>query len=364
MSRVACIDLFCGAGGLTHGLIQAGIPVVAGIDVDSACRYPFEANNNARFISKDIKNVKPADLKKLYGDAEIRILAGCAPCQPFSAYSQRYDTLTSPRWPLLYQFARLIKSVRPDVVTMENVPLVEKHAVFDDFVSTLRRLGYNVWQGVVDCTQYGLPQTRRRMVILASVIGPIEPIAPTHEKPQTVKDAIGKLPAIEAGSAHKNDAFHMSSRLSDLNLERIRASRPGGTWRDWPKRLVAECHRKETGRTYPGVYGRMTWDDPSPTITTQFYGFGNGRFGHPEQDRGISLREGAILQGFPKDYAFVPEGGPTHFKVLGRMIGNAVPVVLGEAIGQSIAAHLGIEAGREDREKGGVADVARKPLVA
>ena len=364
MSRVACIDLFCGAGGLTHGLIQAGIPVVAGIDVDAACRYPFETNNSSRFIAKDIKNVKPADLKKLYGDAEIRILAGCAPCQPFSAYSQRYDTLTSPRWPLLYQFARLIQSVRPDVVTMENVPLVEKHAVFDDFVATLRRLGYKVWQDVVDCTQYGLPQTRRRMVILASLIGPIELIAPTHEKPRTVKDAIGKLPAIEAGSAHKNDAFHMSSRLSDLNLERIRASRPGGTWRDWPKRLVAECHRKETGRTYPGVYGRMTWDDPAPTITTQFYGFGNGRFGHPEQDRGISLREGAILQGFPKDYAFVPEGSPTHFKVLGRMIGNAVPVVLGEAIGQSISAHLGIEADRERQKQGGIADVARKPLVA
>ncbi|MFT5555962.1 MAG: DNA (cytosine-5-)-methyltransferase [Bradyrhizobium sp. PARBB1] len=364
MSRVACIDLFCGAGGLTHGLIQAGIPVVAGIDVDAACRYPFETNNSARFIAKDIKNVKPADLKKLYGDAEIRILAGCAPCQPFSTYSQRYDTLTSPRWPLLYQFARLIKSVRPDVVTMENVPLVERHAVFDDFVATLRRLGYSVWQGVVDCTQYGLPQTRRRMVILASAIGPIELIAPTHEKPRTVKDAIGKLPVIEAGSAHKSDAFHMSSRLSDLNLERIRASRPGGTWRDWPKRLVADCHRKETGRTYPGVYGRMTWSDPAPTITTQFYGFGNGRFGHPEQDRGISLREGAILQGFPKDYAFVPEGGPTHFKVLGRMIGNAVPVVLGEAIGQSISAHLGIEADREGQKQGGIADVARKPLVA
>ena len=364
MSRVACIDLFCGAGGLTHGLIQAGIPVVAGIDVDAACRYPFETNNSSRFIAKDIKNVKPADLKKLYGDAEIRILAGCAPCQPFSTYSQRYDTLTSPRWPLLYQFARLIKSVRPDVVTMENVPLVEKHAVFDDFVATLRRLGYNVWQGVADCTQYGLPQTRRRMVILASLIGPIELIAPTHEKPRTVKHAIGKLPAIEAGSVHKSDAFHMSSRLSDLNLERIRASHPGGTWRDWPKRLVAECHRKETGRTYPGVYGRMTWDDPAPTITTQFYGFGNGRFGHPEQDRGISLREGAILQGFPKDYAFVSEGSPTHFKVLGRMIGNAVPVVLGEAIGQSISAHLGIKADRDGQKQGGIADVARKPLVA
>lgn len=364
MSDVACIDLFCGAGGLTHGLIRAGVPVVAGIDVDTACRYPFEANNGARFLAKDIKNVKPSDLNKLYGDAKIRILAGCAPCQPFSAYSQRYDTLTSPRWPLLYQFARLVKSVRPDIVTMENVPLVEKHAVFDDFVATLQRQGYKVWKSVVDCTQYGLPQTRRRMVILASLIGSIELISPTHKKPRTVKDAIGKLPAIGAGRVHDDDAFHVSSRLSDLNLERIRASHPGGTWRDWPERLVAECHRRETGRTYPGVYGRMTWEDPSPTITTQFYGFGNGRFGHPEQDRAISLREGAILQGFPKKYAFVTDDGPTHFKALGRMIGNAVPVALGEAIGQSIVTHLGVGAQTDQAKKGGTADVARKPLVA
>lgn len=141
MSEIACIDLFCGAGGLTHGLINAGVPVVAGIDVDTACRYPFETNNSARFLIKDIKSVRPSDLNKLYGDARVRILAGCAPCQPFSTYSQRYDTLTSPRWPLLYQFARLVKSVRPDIVTMENVPLVEKHAVFDDFVATLELQG-------------------------------------------------------------------------------------------------------------------------------------------------------------------------------------------------------------------------------
>ena len=364
MSEVACVDLFCGAGGLTHGLLRSGINVVAGIDVDTACRFPFEANNGARFLAKDINSVKHADLKKLYGDARIRILAGCAPCQPFSAYSQRYDTLTSPRWPLLYQFARLVKSVRPDIVTMENVPLVEKHAVFDDFVATLKRLGYRVWQSVVDCTQYGLPQSRRRMVILASLIGPIDLISPTQKKPRSVKDAIGKQPAIGAGAAHPDDAFHVTSRLSDLNLERIQASRPGGTWRDWPEHLVAECHRRETGRTYPGVYGRMTWDDPSPTITTQFYGFGNGRFGHPEQDRAISLREGAILQGFPKKYAFVPDDGPIHFKALGRMIGNAVPVALGEAIGKSIATHLGAESLADRTEDGGTADVARKPLVA
>lgn len=357
-SDIACIDLFCGAGGLTHGLIKAGIPVVAGVDIDEACRYPFETNNKSHFIAEDIKNVKPVQLKWLYGDAGIRILAGCAPCQPFSSYSQRYDMLTSQQWPLLYQFARLIKAVLPDIVIMENVPLVKKHVVFNDFVANLRRLGYNVWQNVVDCTKYGLPQTRKRMVILASAIGPIELIAPTHEKPRTVKDAIGKLPAIEAGSVHKNDAFHMAAKLSDLNLERIRASRPGGTWRDWPKRLVLECHRKETGRTYSGVYGRMAWDDPSPTITTQFYGFGNGRFGHPEQDRGISLREGAILQGFPKDYAFVPEGSPTHFNVLGRMIGNAVPVVLGNVIGKSIFAHLNMFGNRKRGNREGVADAS------
>lgn len=364
MKDVACIDLFCGAGGLTHGLLRTGIRVVAGIDVDTACRYPFETNNGARFLTKDISSVKPSDLNKLYGNAKIRILAGCAPCQPFSTYSQRYDTLTSPRWPLLYQFGRLVKSTRPDIVTMENVPLVEKHAVFDDFVATLQRHGYKVWKNVVDCTQYGLPQTRRRMVLLASLIGPIELISPTHKKPRTVKDAIGKLPAIRAGSVNNDDAFHISSRLSDLNMERIRASRPGGTWRDWPRRLVAECHQRETGRTYPGVYGRMTWEDPSPTITTQFYGFGNGRFGHPEQNRAISLREGAILQGFPKKYAFVADDGPTHFKALGRMIGNAVPVALGEAIGQSIVTHLGVEAQTNQAKKGGAADVARKPLVA
>lgn len=364
MSKAACIDLFCGAGGLTHGLIQAGLPVVAGIDVDMACRYPFEINNRARFVAKDIKDVKPSELNELYGDAEIRILAGCAPCQPFSTYSQRYAASASPRWPLLYQFAQLIKSVQPDVVTMENVPQIERHPVFGTFVATLRRLGYKVWHDVVDCTRYGLPQTRRRIVILASRIGPIELIAPTHERPRTVRDAIGNLPPIEAGNAHKVDALHVSSRLSDLNLKRIRASRPGGTWRDWPKRLVAECHRKDTGGTYPSVYGRMTWNDPAPTITTQFYGFGNGRFGHPEQDRGISLREGAILQGFPKGYAFAPEGALIQFKVLGRMIGNAVPVILGEAIGRSISAHLDIESEWADQRKGGVPDAARKPLVA
>jgi DNA (cytosine-5)-methyltransferase 1 len=365
MADVACVDLFCGAGGLTHGLISEGVKVVAGIDLDEACRHPFEANNAARFINEDVGRIAPKLLNELFGDAEVRVLAGCAPCQPFSTYAQRYDVVGNPLWGLLYQFGRLIKATRPDLVAMENVPSVAKHAVFNDFVETLQKMGYQVHQGVADCSLYGLPQNRRRMVLLASRLGPIELVAPRHDSPTTVRAAIGNLAPIANGETHPKDPLHAASKLSDLNLERIRASRPGGTWRDWPKHLVADCHRRETGHTYPGVYGRMVWDEPAPTLTTQFYGFGNGRFGHPEQDRAISLREGAILQGFPKSYSFIPAGAPIHFKSLGRMIGNAVPVPLGEVIGRSIAAHLGINADKATRkQKGDVADDARKSFVA
>jgi DNA (cytosine-5)-methyltransferase 1 len=246
---------------------------------------------------------------------------------------------------------------------MENVPSVAKHSVFDDFVEALQRMGYNVHQSVVDCSLYGLPQSRRRMVLLASRLGPIELIEPSRKKLATVRKAIGKLPRITHGGADAKDPLHTASRLSDLNLQRIRASRPGGTWRDWPDHLIAECHRRETGHSYPGVYGRMVWDEPAPTLTTQFYGFGSGRFGHPEQDRAISLREGAILQGFPKSYSFVPKGEPVHLKVLGRMIGNAVPVTLGKVIGESIVAHLGSTA-ENLKKKGAAADDTRKSLVA
>jgi DNA (cytosine-5)-methyltransferase 1 len=159
-----------------------------------------------------------------------------------------------------------------------------------------------------------------------------------YSNAQTVWDAIGDLPALEAGGIDPNDPLHCCSALSPLNLARMRTSKPGGTWRGWPENLVAECHRKQTGQTYPSVYRRMVWDEPAPTITTQFYGFGNGRFGHPEQDRAISLCEGAVFQTFPRDYQFASPGEPTRFKNIGRMIGNAVPVVLGQVVGASVHA--------------------------
>lgn len=338
---VVCVDLFCGAGGLTHGLVEAGVRVVAGVDFDDACEHPYTANHEGiAFHKRDVAKLAASDVEKWFGDASIRVLAGCAPCQPFSSYSQRYETVGTERWRLLNHFGRLVKEVNPDIVTTENVPTVTRHAVFDRFVATLERQGYEVWYDVIDCAEYGLPQRRRRTVLLASRLGPIKLREPKASQPKTVEGVLKGLPVIRHGGSADADPLHTSARLSALNLERIKASKPGGSWRDWPKHLVADCHRKNTGRKYPSVYGRMSWDEPAPTLTTQFYGFGSGRFGHPSQARGLSLREGAVLQGFPQDYSFVPEGEPVQFKVLGRLIGNAVPVDLGRVIGESIIEHV------------------------
>jgi len=225
---------------------------------------------------------------------------------------------------------------------MENVPELSTDVTFHNFLQALAALGYHTSHANVFCPNYGIPQQRTRLVLLASRRGKISLLPPTHGPKQyrTVKDAIGKLRPLASGQVDAKDSLHRACRLSNLNMERMRASRAGGCWKDWPAHLISRCHREESGKTYPSVYGRMTWDEPSPTITTQFFGFGNGRFGHPEQDRAISLREGSILQSFPKSYRFCPKSATVHFSVLGRLIGNAVPVRLGEVVGKSIIQHI------------------------
>ena len=155
-----------------------------------------------------------------------------------------------------------------------------------------------------------------------------------------VEAVMAKILEEVAGGVDPCDALHAASRLSALNLERIRESNPGGTWRDWPERQRARCHTRASGATHPSVYGRMTWDAASPTITTQCFGYGNGRFGHPEADRAISLREAAMLQGFPRDYRFLRPQERASFATMGRLIGNAVPVPLGEYIGRALVEHV------------------------
>jgi DNA (cytosine-5)-methyltransferase 1 len=225
---------------------------------------------------------------------------------------------------------------------MENVPLLVKHKPFADLKHTLERLRYKIVYKQIRCESYGVPQKRTRLVLLASRLGKIELIPETHgsDDYRTVRDAIGDLEKIDAGQSSEMDPIHRSQKLSPINLERIRKSKPGGTWRDWGNDLVCPCHKKETGTSYPSVYGRMCWDEPSPTITTQFYNYGSGRFGHPEQDRALSLREGANLQSFPDDYIFHDPSKPMKIRQIGTLIGNAVPVKIGEMIGKSILEHI------------------------
>jgi len=339
-SSVAAIDLFCGAGGLSYGLQEAGIPVMAGVDVDPACRFAFETNIGSPFLEMDMCDVRPEHLDDLWGDADYRLLAGCAPCTPFSPYRRGIDTSADRKWPLLDQFARLVTETEPDLVTMENVPRIISAGVFMRFVERLRNAGFHVAYETSDCLRFGLPQTRRRCVLLASRLGEIPPLRPDDGVRRTVRDAIGDLPLLESGQADPNDGLHRARALTEINLRRIRASRPGGNWHDWPVELRAPCHRRATGATFRNVYARMEWDQPAPTITTMPYNFGTGRFGHPDQDRALSLREAAIIQGFPHQYRFVREGSPVHFNRLGMLIGNAVPPPLGRAIGHAMIEHL------------------------
>ena len=340
-SQAAAVDLFCGAGGLSYGMQKAGITICGGIDIDPACKHPFEENVKADFYEYDVSYLTSDFVASLFTEGQVRVLAGCAPCQPFSTYT-RGSKARNPQWQLLDKFGEIVRELQPELVTMENVPRLAKYSVFDDFLSVLDSGGYFYKYYIVRCAEYGVPQTRVRLVLIASRNGDIELVPPTHADGQfvTVRDAIQDLDGIEAGGASESDPLHKSSGLSQRNLDRIRNSTPGGTWRDWDDTLRAACHSRESGHTYPSVYGRMEWDRPAPTITTQFHGFGNGRFGHPFQDRAISLREGALLQTFPEDYAFVPDGDPVRIASVARLIGNAVPVSLGEAIGRSIVAHL------------------------
>ncbi len=338
------VDLFCGVGGLTHGFTQEGFEVVAGFDIDDSCKFAFEYNNRSTFLKKDIRKIDPVDILSLYKNRNKKILVGCAPCQPFSNLTKKQHA-ASEKWDLLYEFSRLIGKIRPEIISMENVPQLKKFnngKIFEDFVSHLRQQGYHVNDYVVYCPDYGIPQRRKRLVLLASKIAEIEIIPKTHtpDKYVTVYDTIAHLEPIEDGESSEKDLLHRSSKLSELNKHRISVTSEGGGWRTWSEDLILDCHKKETGKSYGSVYGRMKWNEPAPTMTTQCTGIGNGRFGHPQQDRAISLREAALFQTFPEYYQFFSKRSGFKPTIIARHIGNAVPVRLGQIIAQSIKIHL------------------------
>ena len=340
----AAVDLFCGVGGLTHGLETAGIPVEVGVDCDEECEYAYDANNDARFEQNDVADLDADRVADWLDAGTVGILAGCAPCQPFSNLNNGEDSSERDDWGLLHEFGNLVEETEPEIVVMENVAEIRNQPVYSEFMNTLWRAGYDASYSVVQCPDYGIPQDRKRVVVLASQYGALELKGPTHSPSNypTVRDAIGNgvVPDIEAGEVDEDDPLHRARTLEPQNLERIRQSRPGGTWRDWDSELRLDCHKKESGRSYGSVYGRMQWDTTAPTMTTQYYNYGSGRFGHPEQDRAISLREGAILQTFPPDYEFAEDEEDIHYQTVGRFVGNAVPVRLAEVVGESIIDHV------------------------
>jgi len=347
-SNIEVIDLFCGIGGLSYGMLKSGMNIVAGFDIDETCKFAYEKNNKAKFFSEDVKNVTGNFVNSLYKNkSSLRVLAGCAPCQPFSSYAFKHKNKDEHKYDLLYEFGRIISEseVKPDIITMENVAQIfnfKDKPVLQDFVDTLQENGYKVSVNKVFCPDYGIPQRRKRLVLLASKLGEISLIPKTHtpENYVTVKDTIGKLPPLEAGQVCKKDKLHIAKSLSDKNLKRIKSTPYGGGWKDWSEDLKLDCHKKDTGKSFGSVYGRMVWEEPAPTMTTLCTGLGNGRFGHPEQNRAISLREAALFQTFPFEYEFFAPDENIGMTKASRYIGNAVPVKLGYIIGLSILKHI------------------------
>lgn len=334
-------DFFSGCGGTSCGFSQAGLDVALGLDLDEDAARTFQANHpKADFMLRDIQDMDVEEIAPLRpGDGPI-LFSGCAPCQPFSKQSRRRNVV-DPRRSLLAHFGRFVRRWQPEYVFVENVPGMQRvygsAGPLADFLSLLSGLGYGYDSGIVAASSFGVPQTRERFVLLAVKGREAHLPSPTHGIPgvptSTVRDWIGGLAPIAAGETHPDDLEHRAMRLSDINLARIRATPEGGGRENWPSDLKLRCHVGHNGHS--DVYGRLAWSRTAAALTTRCISYSNGRFGHPEQHRAISVREAACLQTFPKEYTF---SGSIESKA--RQIGNAVPPIMAEAVGRRVMAHL------------------------
>lgn len=344
MKRIVGIDLFCGIGGLTHGLFKAGIKIVAGFDNDLSCKTSFsqKLNGNPKFVHADLRKISKCDVVKYFPKNCYKLVAGCAPCQPYSLYQKNKssnDILKHSSYGLIQEYLKIVNWVQPHFVVMENVPNLKNDQYFKNEFLFFFRKNYLVDYQIVNMINYGAPQNRRRLLFLGvkkTISKSLKNIFIPNghiKQGKSVFKSIGSLPKIRAGERDKIDRWHVCSKLSSLNLKRIRNSIVGGTWNDWPENLLPNCYKKISGKTFSAVYGRIDPNKPSPTLTTQFNRYGSGRFGHYEQDRGLSIREGAILQTFPKKYQFDIKLGIT---AVARQIGNAVPPIFAEKLGKKL----------------------------
>jgi DNA (cytosine-5)-methyltransferase 1 len=345
LGRRACeptvIDFFSGCGGTSAGLRDAGMRIAAAVDFDAAAAATYRANfPEAEFHEVDVRELSVDAFDHLVGDGAPLVFSACAPCQPYSSMRPTASRARPRERSLLLTLIPFLDRLTPDALIVENVPGLQKipgGSTWNRFLRHLARAGYSTRWEVVDCRDYGVPQRRKRLVLLASRHGPIDLPAPTHgpgRRPySTVRDWIGALPAIEAGEAHADDPLHRCGALGEMNLRRIASLPEGGSRSEWDKDLWLDCHRR--GRGHQDTYGRMRFDDTAPVLTTKCTDITNGRYGHPTQHRAISLREAALLQTFPVDFKFIGT-----LKSVTRQIGNAVPVLVSKVMGDNIIEHL------------------------
>jgi len=338
------VDFFCGGGGMSYGMLQAGVNVIAGIDYERKCKETYEANiTGAEFIEADVFELKPTDLERklsLRRNDNNLILIGCSPCQFWSIINTE-RTKSEKSKNLLKEFAKFVTYLNPGYVVVENVPGVLRKKVesgLEDFVEWLEANNYKVHFNVHNVNDYGVPQNRKRFTLIANRVTNAElvPLKLTGRK-LTVRDVLGienGFPAISHGADDKTPFLHKVMKLGDKNLERLQyVKKDGGNRFGFAgiPHLQLKCFEGRNN-SFRDTFGRLWWDRPSPTITTKFYNISNGRFVHPEEDRALSLREGAVLQSFPKQYQFFGNG----IDSIARIIGNAVPPAYARSIGMAI----------------------------
>lgn len=341
---IRVFDFFSGCGGTSKGFELAGLNIQLAIDSDKDAELTYRSNfPKAKFYCKDIRSITTDSLySDVFSNENLpKLFCGCAPCQPFSKQKQNKNEKDS-RISLLLEFLRFIKIYIPEYVFVENVPglqnVYDQSGPFDIFVSALKELHYSVEFKIITSQDYGVPQKRRRLVLIASQLGQIYFPTPTHGEGRinprytTVADKIKHLPPLQAGEICLRDNNHRAAKLTDVNLLRIQATPEGGDRRHWPPHLQLKCHKDFIGHT--DVYGRMRWNAPATALTTRCISYSNGRFGHPEQNRAISIREAACLQTFPEDFAF-----KGNLNSMARQIGNAVPVDLARIFGENFLDH-------------------------
>jgi DNA (cytosine-5)-methyltransferase 1 len=347
-SPLYAVDIFSGAGGLTTGLKAAGFRVVAGVEIEQHAIATFKVNHpETRILEQSVTTVTGDDLVAETEGKGIALLAGCPPCQGFTSLTSKYKR-TDPRNRLIIELARLVEQAKPMTLMMENVPglKLKGKRLFSNFVKRIEAAGYIPDWDVLQVANYGVPQSRRRLVLLAGLGFKVSLPKPTHSSRgadglpvwRTVRSAIEGMPSPITMSALKGEAtgqdhdWHIIRELSALNKSRLRHAVPGGHWRKIPKRYRPSCHQnKATG--FSNVYGRMKWDEVSPTITAGCTTLSKGRFGHPVDDRALSVREAAMLQTFPRNYIF----STPYMEYVCAMIGNALPCHFAEVLARSCA---------------------------